>query len=58
MTDLIYGIAGSSPEAAARRNVPRNPRPANGLPAGGRPQVTLKRGQWFESRGCPDWRVK
>jgi hypothetical protein len=28
----------------------------NGLPTGGRPQVTLKRGQWFKSQGCPDWR--
>jgi len=27
----------------------------NGLPAGGRPQVTLKKGQWFTSRDCPDW---
>lgn len=26
-----------------------------GLPPGGRPQVTLKAGQWFTSRGCPDW---
>jgi hypothetical protein len=28
----------------------------NGLPTGGRPQVTLKAGQWFSSQGCPDWR--
>lgn len=27
----------------------------NDLPAGGRPQVTLKTGQWFTSRDCPDW---
>lgn len=27
----------------------------NGIPAGGRPQVTLKDGQWFTSQGCPDW---
>lgn len=26
--------------------------------AGGRPQVTLKAGQWFRSIGCPDWRKK
>lgn len=29
----------------------------NDIPAGGRPQVTLKKGQWFTSRGCPDWAV-
>lgn len=27
----------------------------NDIPSGGRPQVTLKNGQWFESSGCPDW---
>lgn len=27
----------------------------NGDPQGGRPQVTLKVGQWFSSQGCPDW---
>lgn len=27
----------------------------NKLPTGGRPQVTLKKGQWFTSQGCPDW---
>lgn len=27
----------------------------NGTPTGGRPQVTLKKGQWFTSQGCPDW---
>jgi len=30
----------------------------NGIPSGGRPQVTLKTGQWFTSNGCPDWRKK
>jgi hypothetical protein len=30
----------------------------NDLPAGGRPQVTLKSGQWFESRNCPMWQSK
>jgi len=29
---------------------------SNGLPQGGRPQVTLKKGQWFTSQGCPTWR--
>lgn len=29
----------------------------NDLPSGGRPQVTLKNGQWFKSQGCPDWAV-
>lgn len=28
---------------------------ANGLPSGGRPQVTLKAGQWFSSDRCNDW---
>lgn len=23
--------------------------------SGGRPEVTLKNGQWFESEDCPDW---
>lgn len=27
----------------------------NDIPAGGRPQVTLKKGQWFTSKRCPDW---
>jgi hypothetical protein len=27
----------------------------NGLPTGGRPEVTLKKGQWFTSQGCPEW---
>lgn len=27
----------------------------NDIPAGGRPQVTLKSGQWFTSKDCPDW---
>jgi hypothetical protein len=27
----------------------------NGLPTGGRPQVTLKAGQWFTSDHCPTW---
>jgi hypothetical protein len=27
----------------------------NGLPTGGKPQVTLKKGQWFETRGCGEW---
>ena len=27
----------------------------NSIPTGGRPQVTLKKGQWFTSQGCPDW---
>jgi len=27
----------------------------NGIPTGGRPQVTLKKGQWFKSQGCPMW---
>lgn len=30
----------------------------NNLPTGGRPQVTLKKGQWFTSQGCPDWAKK
>lgn len=28
---------------------------ANGAPEGGRPQVTLKKGQDFETRGCGTW---
>lgn len=31
---------------------------ANDIPAGGRPQVTLKAGQWFTSHRCPDWAKK
>jgi hypothetical protein len=27
----------------------------NDIPAGGRPQVTLQKGQWFTTRGCPAW---
>lgn len=27
----------------------------NDLPTGGRPQVTLKAGQWFTSSDCPAW---
>ena len=27
----------------------------NGLPQGGRPQVTLKKGQWFTSERCGTW---
>jgi hypothetical protein len=27
-----------------------------GSPTGGRPQVTVKAGQWFKSQGCPEWR--
>ena len=27
----------------------------NDIPTGGRPQVTLKKGEWFKSQGCPDW---
>ena len=27
----------------------------NALPTGGRPQVTLKTGQWFTTAGCPAW---
>lgn len=30
----------------------------NDIPSGGRPQVTLKKGQWFTTRGCPDWVLK
>ena len=30
----------------------------NALPTGGRSQVTLKKGQWFTSQGCPDWQKK
>lgn len=30
----------------------------NEIPTGGRPQVTLKKGQWFTSQGCPDWVAK
>jgi hypothetical protein len=30
----------------------------NGVPTGGRPQVTLKTGQWFTSQGCPDWALR
>lgn len=26
-----------------------------GTPTGGRPQVTLRDGQWFSSTGCPKW---
>lgn len=28
---------------------------SNGSPQGGRPEVTLKSGQWFTSQGCPKW---
>jgi hypothetical protein len=27
----------------------------NDIPSGGRPQVTLKKGQWFTTRDCPTW---
>lgn len=27
----------------------------NDIPSGGRPQVTLKKGEWFTSKGCPEW---
>lgn len=27
----------------------------NDIPAGGRPQVTLQKGEWFTTRGCPAW---
>lgn len=27
----------------------------NDIPAGGRPQVTLQKGEWFTTRGCPVW---
>lgn len=27
----------------------------NDIVRGGRPQVTLKSGQWFKSQDCPDW---
>jgi hypothetical protein len=30
----------------------------NDIAQGGRPQVTLKKGQWFTSQGCPQWAVK
>lgn len=30
----------------------------NDIVQGGRPQVTLKSGQWFKSQGCPDWHKK
>ena len=30
----------------------------NAMVQGGRPQVTLKKGQWFTSQGCPEWRKK
>jgi hypothetical protein len=30
----------------------------NDFPPGGRPQVTLKKGQWFTSARCPEWRKK
>jgi hypothetical protein len=30
----------------------------NDIPAGGRPQVTLKKGQWFTSKRCPEWAAK
>jgi hypothetical protein len=28
---------------------------SNDLPTGGRPQVTLTKGQWFKTQGCGDW---
>jgi hypothetical protein len=31
---------------------------ANDIVTAGRPQVTLKKGQWFRSNGCPDWAKK
>lgn len=31
---------------------------SNDIVKAGRPQVTLKKGQWFKSAGCPDWRKK
>lgn len=31
---------------------------ANALPSGGRPQVTLKKGQWFSSERCGSWTHK
>jgi hypothetical protein len=30
----------------------------NGLPQGGRPQVTLKKGQWFTSERCGTWALQ
>jgi hypothetical protein len=29
---------------------------SNDIVTAGRPQVVLKKGQWFKSNGCPDWR--
>lgn len=28
---------------------------SNDIPSGGRPQVTLKKGEWFTSSDCPTW---
>jgi hypothetical protein len=30
----------------------------NDVPTGGRPQVTLVKGEWFKTQGCPDWLKK
>lgn len=28
---------------------------SNDIPTGGRPTVTLKKGQWFKTQGCGEW---
>ena len=28
---------------------------SNDIPTGGRPAVTLKKGQWFKTQGCGEW---
>lgn len=30
---------------------------SNDNPSGGRPQVTLKKGQWFRTEGCGSWKL-
>lgn len=47
--DGIYCYWSKSTDSEGRNII------SNDLPQGGRPQVTLKKGQWFTSKGCPDW---
>ena len=48
--DLCYWVKSSDAEGEKILD--------NDIPTGGRPQVTLKSGQWFKSQGCPDWARK
>lgn len=44
---FCYWVKSTDPEAAHIIK--------NDIPSGGKPQVTLTKGQWFTSKGCPNW---